>query len=136
MILLVKLTRFNVKLEIPFKIIIEACVVYDIHVTHPPSLKILYDIGQLPHEEPIPDTFLTPPECGQEPVYTLYDQVTGLPVSWARIDLDLMTIFIETNDYRDAGTYYLVLHVDTNGDSTAQPVKVVYMVTINACSNA
>ena len=31
-------------------------------------------------------------------------------------------IYIETNDFRDAGTYYLVLHVDTNGESTATPV--------------
>ena len=55
---------------------------------------------------------------------------------WARLDLDLLTIFIETDDYRDAGTFYLVLNVDTNGDSTATPVDVVYRVTIDACSNA
>ena len=35
-----------------------------------------------------------------------------------------------------AGTYYLVLNVDTNGDSTATPVDVVFQVTIDACSSA
>ena len=57
-------------------------------------------------------------------------------MSWARLDLNLQIIFIETNDFRDAGVYYLVLHVDANGESTATPVQVVYLVTINACTNA
>ena len=65
MILRASLPNFDVAIDLPFKIIIEACVVYDIHVTHPPNLKIYYEVGEPAHEEPIPDTFLTPPECGQ-----------------------------------------------------------------------
>lgn len=47
-----------------------------------------------------------------------------------------MLILIESQDTEDAGTYYLVLNVDTNGDSTATPVDVVFQVTIDACSSA
>ena len=57
-------------------------------------------------------------------------------MSWARLDFFFNAIFIETNDFRDAGVYYLVLFVDTNGKSTATPVQVVYQVTITACRNA
>jgi len=45
-----------------------------------------------------------------------------------------MLILIESQDTEVAGTYYLVLNVDTNGDSTAAPVNVVFQVTIDACS--
>ena len=40
MILLVTLIKFEVTLELSFQIVVEACTVYDIHVTHPPSLFI------------------------------------------------------------------------------------------------
>ena len=45
-------------------------------------------------------------------------------------------IVIVFDDAEQAGTYYLVLNVDTNGESTATPVDVVYQVTIDACTSA
>ena len=57
-------------------------------------------------------------------------------MSWATLELNSGTISIETNDEEDGGTYYLVLNVDTNGESTATPVDVIYQVTINVCNRA
>jgi len=56
-------------------------------------------------------------------------------VRWATLNLNKMVISIQTNDPSYGGTHYLVLHVTTNGDSTATPVDVVYQVTIDICSN-
>ena len=109
MILCTTLTDYNINLYIKFTITIEACIVYDIHVTHPPTLRIEYDVGEPTVMEPLPDTFLTPSDCGQLPTYTLFNQQTGLPVSWAYLDVQAMVFRIMTLDVRDAGTYYLVL---------------------------
>lgn len=73
MIIKVLLPEYNISLEIPFKLTIEACVVTDIHVTHPIDLILTYYLGDPALEEPIPETFLTPSDCGQFPTYTLYD---------------------------------------------------------------
>jgi hypothetical protein len=40
MILFVELPEYNVSLDIPFQVVIEACIVYDIHVTHPEELHL------------------------------------------------------------------------------------------------
>lgn len=64
MVLFVNLPQYSVTLDVPFKILIEACIVYDIHVTHPQNLHLFYSLGGARLEEPIPDAFLTPSNCG------------------------------------------------------------------------
>ena len=64
MIVNVRLPDYDVSLDVPFTLIIEACIVYDIHVTHPPDLRLFYDLGDQALVEPIPETFLTPSDCG------------------------------------------------------------------------
>jgi len=65
MLLNVSLSAYTVGKSFPFKVTIESCPITDIHVTHPAQLHIIYPLGDPPHEEDIPETFLTPEDCGQ-----------------------------------------------------------------------
>ena len=133
MVLFVDLPQYSVTLDVPFKIIIEACVVYDIHVTHPRNLHLFYSLGGAPLLEPIPDAFLTPSSCGQNIIYTLFDQNTGVPAPFAELDVPQGVFRIFSEDTSIGGVYYLTLRFDAEGDSTATPVDVVYKVTIDVC---
>lgn len=62
--------------------------------------------------------------------------MTGQPEPWATVDVSNGKIVIFTTNTAVAGTYYLVLSVRSNGDSTAIPVEVVYQVIIDACGTA
>ena len=64
MILSVFLPEHDKTETFEFKVTIEACVVYDIHVTQPGELHLFYNVGDLGLTEPIPETFLTPEDCG------------------------------------------------------------------------
>ena len=94
MILKVSLTRYDKMAEFRFDIEIIACIVTEISVTHPDILHIDYSVGDPPHVENLPQVFLTPPGCGQMPVYTLYNAITKQPETWASLDLQNMVLVI------------------------------------------
>ena len=64
MALCVHLTNFGIENAIPFQVTIEGCTVTDIHVTHPADLFIEYQVSAEAHTAPLPDVYLTPPDCG------------------------------------------------------------------------
>lgn len=136
MSLCVNLSGYAIRRCFPFRVTIEACTVTGINLTVPPDLRIFYSIGAPANQVPLPSVFLTPSNCGQFPVYKLVNQLTGKSEPWATIDVSAGKISIFSTNTTIAGTYYLVLTVNTNGDSTANPVEVVYQVTIDACGAA
>lgn len=42
-------------------------------MTHPDDLRVFLNVGDVGVEEVIPEVFLTPSDCGQEPVFTLFN---------------------------------------------------------------
>ena len=125
MVLVVELPNYGVDLRVPFTITVQNCVVTAINVAHPGNLHISFEVGDPEYVEPIPAVYLSPPGC-QEPVLSLYDAITGQPQPWAVLDLQRKAIVLQTDDFNDTGSYYIVLLVETSGESTADPAEVVY----------